>query len=528
MRVQRGARRGCLFAALTVMFAALIASPGRAQPKFGGPVAPGPILSGSLSVFFGGPGGGGVAGTYLRFISFGCDSDCTKTLGRTGWPITLRATPDSDSVFAGWGGACSGAGVTCTLTLSSSTRVIAYFRPNHRIVSAGAYHTCDLRPLAGDMMCWGRHGDGQLGNGNDTLTVGAPLGIMNAVAIAAGGFHTCALIAGGKVQCWGNNQEGQLGAFTFGIDSGTPLPVPDISDAVALTAGGYHTCVVRAGGTASCWGLDRDGELGDGGSLDHSYAPVAVDLSHVGALTKQIAAGGFHTCAIVAADSTVACWGENNVGQLGLGFHSDAERTPFGKVQIQPPPCTGGFNVGCASGTTFLKATMLAASMGVGQINLGQYGGFHTVALDAAGQDWGWGSNSELELNPTIGGEQDYAVHGFTPTPGTIVQLAAGAFHTCIASLAQGVFCRGANNQGQAGGPTSSTNAPPVSVASTLGALGVTAGVGHTCAVVGQFFGVSPTPDGVVVCWGDNSFGQVNGVANPGASVTVPVILTFP
>jgi alpha-tubulin suppressor-like RCC1 family protein len=78
--------------------------------------------------------------------------------------------------------------------------VIAYFRLNQKMVSAGAYHTCDLRP-AGDMMCWGRNDDGQLGNGNDTLTIGAPLGITNAVAIAAGGLHTCALIVGGTVQC---------------------------------------------------------------------------------------------------------------------------------------------------------------------------------------------------------------------------------------------------------------------------------------------------------------------------------------
>jgi alpha-tubulin suppressor-like RCC1 family protein len=128
--------------------------------------------------------------------------------------------------------------------------------------------------------------------------------------------------------------------------------------------------------------------------LNHSYGPVAVDLSHVGALT-QIAAGGFHTCAIVAADSTVACWGENNVGQLGLGFHSSAERTPFGRVQIQPPPCPVDVQVGCAPLVigTLLKATTLAGSMGLGQIDLGQHGGFHTIALEATGQDWGWGSN---------------------------------------------------------------------------------------------------------------------------------------
>lgn len=459
---------------------------------------------------------------HFALLNFACGSDCTKTFSTFGSPVVLRATSDGGSVFAGWGGACSGTVATCEVTVSRSTRVIAYFRPNRRVVSAGAYHTCDLRPAAGDIMCWGRNDDGQLGNGNDTLTIGAPLGISNAVAIAAGGLHTCALIAGGTVQCWGNNQKGQLGAFNFFSDSVVPLLVPLITDAVALTAGGYHTCVLHAGGTASCWGLDRDGELGDGSSLDHSPGPVAVDLSHVGALT-QIAAGGFHTCGIVAADSTVVCWGENNVGQLGLGFHSNAERIPMGKVQIQPSmPCSPGFDVGCASEIIFLKATMLAGSMGLGQINLGQYGGFYTVALDATGQDWGWGSNSEFELNPTLGGEQDYAVKGFTPALSGIPRLAAGAFHTCFVS-SPSVFCRGANNQGQAGAPTSSTSAPPTPVVvgdATNSAVGVAAGVGHSCAVIDGIF-----PE-VVMCWGDNSFGQVNGA--PGASVTVPKILSFP
>jgi alpha-tubulin suppressor-like RCC1 family protein len=285
-----------------------------------------------------------------------------------------------------------------------------------------------------------------------------------------------------------------------------PLLVPGITDAVALNAGGYHTCILHAGGMASCWGLDRDGELGDGSSLDHSPGPVAVDLSHVGPL-KQIAAGGFHTCGIVAADSTIACWGANNVGQLGLGNPSNAEPIPMGKVQIQPMPCSSGISVGCAPKITFLTATMLAGSMGLGQVNFGQYGGFYTVALDATGQDWGWGSNNEFELNPTLGGEQDYAVKGFTPALSGASQLAAGAFHSCFVSSLS-VFCRGADNQGQAGASGSSTTAPPTPVVvgdATKPAVDVTAGEGHTCAVIDGIF-----PE-VVMCWGDNSYGQVNG-----------------
>jgi hypothetical protein len=37
---------------------------------------------------------------------------------------------------------------------------------------------------------------------------------LNAIAIALGSEHTCAIVAGGKVKCWGNGLDGQLGIGT--------------------------------------------------------------------------------------------------------------------------------------------------------------------------------------------------------------------------------------------------------------------------------------------------------------------------
>jgi hypothetical protein len=147
--------RSRLFVALTLMLGALPASPGRAQMHLQRAHPGVPVLSGSLSIFFGGPGGGNVPVSEAHFpvLGFACASDCTRTFSTFGSPVVLRATSDAASVFAGWGGACGGAGATCEVTLSRSTPVIAYFRPNRRVVSAGAYHTCDMRPALGDMVC---------------------------------------------------------------------------------------------------------------------------------------------------------------------------------------------------------------------------------------------------------------------------------------------------------------------------------------------------------------------------------------
>ena len=68
----------------------------------------------------------------------------------------------------------------------------------------------------------------------------AILGILNntflrAVAIAAGGAHSCAARADGSVVCWGNNDLGQLGDTTI-VSSDAPVPVTGLSTAIAVTA----------------------------------------------------------------------------------------------------------------------------------------------------------------------------------------------------------------------------------------------------------------------------------------------------
>ena len=111
-------------------------------------------------------------------------------------------------------------------------------------------------------------------------------GLTGVAAISVGNYNACALVAGGTGRCWGFNGSGQLGnglgctpyAVPDNCQSNAPVAVVGLSGATALSTGFTASCARLVGGAARCWGLDTDGDLGDGqgGVGSWSNIPVAV------------------------------------------------------------------------------------------------------------------------------------------------------------------------------------------------------------------------------------------------------------
>ena len=180
-------------------------------------------------------------------------------------------------------------------------------------LALGYAHAC-ARTASGNVWCWGRNIEGQLGDGTSIQRL-MPVMILTGVSsLAAGGNHTCAVLTTGGLTCWGDNGRGQLGD---GTRTNRPQPGGVIglgSGVLAVGAGREHTCAVLVGGSLKCWGWNAQGELGDGSLVDR-LTPVTVASS---ASFASVTAGLEYTCALTTSGGAM-CWGANPYGQLGSG-----------------------------------------------------------------------------------------------------------------------------------------------------------------------------------------------------------------
>jgi alpha-tubulin suppressor-like RCC1 family protein len=346
-------------------------------------------------------------------------------------------------------------------------------------VSAGQFHTCALLANA-TVRCWGTNGRGELGNGTLLANGYAPStvsGITNATAISVGFNYSCALLADGTIKCWGENGEGELGNGTV-TDAATPVTVSGITTATAVAAGQFHTCALLADRTVKCWGTNVSGQLGNGGTPTNFLTPVTVTAINT---ATAISAGAQHSCALLA-DATIKCWGDNSTAQLGIG----------NQLRVTGPVTVTGITTAVAV----------------------QAGTFNSCALLADATEQCWGANPQGQLgNGTLTPSLTAA-----PVTGINNAVAIGSirFFSCAALADDTVKCWGENESGELGNGTIFTTAlAPITVVGITNATSVTVGSAHACALLA---------DGSIDCWGYNGTAQLGNPVFNFSTVPVPVL----
>src|SRR4029079_6911095 len=88
--------------------------------------------------------------------------------------------------------------------------------------------------------------------------------------------------------------------------------------AFQIATGFANVCVTLNEGSLECWGDNGVGQLGLGDTTPRSSPRPAIDLG-TGKTVAQITVGhGSHPCALLN-DGSLKCWGNNHGGALGLG-----------------------------------------------------------------------------------------------------------------------------------------------------------------------------------------------------------------
>jgi len=358
-----------------------------------------------------------------------------------------------------------------------------------------------------NLASWGYNSNGQLGNGGTAnssvpvlVTQGGVLAGKTVVSAAAGGAHSLALYSDGTVASWGYNSNGQLGNNST-TSSTVPVLVTQTGvlagrTVVSVAAGWSHSLAMCSDGTVAAWGSNGSGQLGIG-STTNSSLPFLVTQSGVLAGKKVISvSAGYSHNLVLCSDGTMAAWGSNGSGQLGNNSTTQS-------------------NVPVLVTQTGVLAGKTIVSVAAGQ--------YHNLALCSDGTLATWGSNSNGQLG--IGNTTNSSVPVLVTQSGvlagkTVVSIAGGLYYSLVLCSDGTMVAWGSNAVGQLGNNSTTQSSVPVLVTQS----GVLAGKTVISMAAGYMHCLALCSDSTVAAWGDNVYGELGN--NSTTSSSVPVLVT--
>jgi alpha-tubulin suppressor-like RCC1 family protein len=311
----------------------------------------------------------------------------------------------------------------------------------------------------------------------DTCVDGFCQAPTRVVTMDLGYAHACAIDDRERLLCWGRNDRGQLGLGAADAevhDRPSEVVLPMRPTLVAL--GAAHTCVALEDSSVWCWGANDLGQLGTtDGDLATPTEVTRPDGSGFGRVLS-LGAGVGHTC--VASDGGgIACFGDNSSGQLGMGMAG----MPLPPTDAVAPP----------------SAPDVA-------LHLGEV---HSCAVQPGiGRLFCWGSDHDWQL-----GFED-GVDVYVPTQVYVdddparserfTAAAAGGWHTCGLVNDGDLYCWGEDEEGRIGMVSTADVTVPTPVFPDRVFKGVALGAGrrHTCVIA---------EDGSMQCMGTRGNGEL-------------------
>ncbi|MES2922414.1 MAG: cadherin-like beta sandwich domain-containing protein [Verrucomicrobiota bacterium] len=239
----------------------------------------------------------------------------------------------------------------------------------------------------------------------------------------------------------------------------------------------------------AAWGYNNYGQLGVASS-PNVPTPVAMDDMGIlsGKTVVSIAAGLFHSLAL-CSDGTIATWG-GAVRQLGAGGINQSSRPIAVKT------------TGALAGKTV--AGIAAAA-----------GNSLAVCSDGTVVAWGDGSFGQLGNGGNVASNEPVAVPLTGALAGkSVVSVAVGGGHSLAVCTDGSVLAWGWNSLGQLGdGSTTNRNVPVL-----VSTAGVLAGKQVVAVSAGLQYSLALCSDGTLAAWGDDSERQLGSSAFQGSS----------
>lgn len=278
--------------------------------------------------------------------------------------------------------------------------------------------------------------------------------------------------------------------------------------AIALLAGGCHElqgfacatdtdCTLSLFDSARCEADSRCSYPDDSCSSGYAYGDAAGDESNrcvddgsSGTGCAIAVRAGLHDTCVLERDNTVVCFGDGM-----LEIHPTLPAGTFAQIDVSTAGLCARYDdhsLACAAGPTTGAIDYPALDLSIG--------GSHLCAVSDTSFAACWGTNTMGQLG---NGSTDPS-----PTPSGVLglfdvkQISAGLDSTCAINNSGPLWCWGDNTHDQLGQGVASVDQAnsPISVNAGAASIYVSVGDQFACVVI---------DGGDVLCWGDNTMGQI-------------------